>query len=243
MGITQFVDKVIQKCDEKDAYSFGSIWWLPVSEIKEVPMVLNIERSNPHNHKVVQGKIEDLNKDIHFNPAIERIPIKLLKIKLKEEVLIVKAKIRPCILLNTHYIDGLEQFIEEKYKKISAHLNKKLYLLSPMYSCSSPKDDKSFSPRVTARVKCLHYKHLFYCPRFTEDEAHYGSILRLDHIFSSHLSRGCNPSGFKFSDEYLEIFLQHLISCFGGMPSEEYIEIKELVENSNINPTDLEVQN
>lgn len=85
---------------------------------------------------------------------------------------------------------------------------------------------------MTARIRALKYPHLCYLPPLDASKASSdpGSILRLDMTFASYLCRGSDPHEYRVKDEVMDVIKDQLKIVCGMAPSDDFLEIKELVD-------------
>lgn len=232
MGITQVFDKFYEP-DTNSLPQLGSVYWVPTPEVPEVPKILEVRRASPEEHEITDFEFVEV-ADRHFKPN-SRLPIKRLNLGDTQELLITKAKKRPCVVLGRGFIssDKIESIADGEQRRQAKHLHKPTHLVAPMYGCATYTDRTAFGPILTARVKALWYPHLCYMPPLNPkgSASNPGSILRLDHIFPSHLSRGAERAGIKVTDEVLEIIMDQLGVVCDQPESENLILIKDIVKD------------
>jgi hypothetical protein len=87
-------------------FGVGHLVWCPVPHLEEVPRILDVERAKSEEHFATKFQIVQMTED-HFRSK-QKLPIKALSLGNTEELLISKAKKRPCIVLsnqNTEFLD------------------------------------------------------------------------------------------------------------------------------------------
>lgn len=232
MGITQVFDKFYEP-DTNSLPQLGSVYWVPTPEVPEVPKILEVRRASPEEHEITDFEFVEI-ADRHFKPN-SRLPIKRLNLGDTQELLITKAKKRPCVVLGKGFIssDKIESIADGEQRRQAKHLHKPTHLVAPMYGCATYTDRTAFGPILTARVKALWYPHLCYMPPLNPKDlaSNPGSILRLDHIFPSHLSRGAERAGIKVTDEVLEIIMDQLGVVCDQPESENLVLVKDIVKD------------
>lgn len=234
MGISQFFKGFY---DEEPAGgpAVGSIWWAPVPESREVPLILDVKRTAPDEHSAVDFEFVEAGSQ-HFKSRT-RLPIKRLSLDDTQELIVSKGKKRPCVVLGKATIPGSDiaslANADKTQGRQAQHLSKQMYLLAPMYGCATYQSNGSFGPILTARVKALQYPHLCYFPPLKPSEAtsNPGSILRLDHVFPSFLGRGCDREDQKVAACVMEVVLDQLKAVCGMEPSADFFTIKELIQD------------
>lgn len=236
MGISQFFPEFYEgQAADADRFSIGSVWWAPVPEVREVPLILDVNRAGPQEHDAVSFEFVDIGSQ-HFKGR-DRLPIHRLSLDKTQELIVSKGKKRPCAILAKAAVSESDvasvAASDGSQGRQAKHLAKPVYLLAPMYSCATFQETGSFGPILTARVKALQYPHLCYFPAFNPSERvrNPGSIMRLDHIFPSFLGRGCDPLGTKIEDAVMEVVLDQLKAVCGMEPSSDFAEIKMLIQD------------
>lgn len=236
MGISQFFPEFYRDAAANaDHLGVGSVWWAPVPEIREVPLILDVNRASPDEHAAVTFEFVEIGT--HHFKVKERLPIKKLNLDNTQELIVSRGKKRPCVVLAKATVSeadlaGVEATDREQGRQ-ARHLSKSVYLLAPMYGCSTHQERGSFGPILTARVKALRYPHLCYFPAFKRSDrtSNPGSIMRLDHVFPSFLGRGCDAHGVKIQDCVMEVVLDQLKAVYGMEPSEDFADIKMLIQD------------
>lgn len=234
MGITQFFEKGFYEQDASRNPAIGSVWWAPVPESREVPIILDVTRAAPDEHGIVDFSFVDAGSQ-HFKSK-SRLPIKRLNLDDTQELMVSKGKKRPCVVLgkatvSNEDIASLTDADKEQGRQ-AKHLCKPMYLLAPMYGCATYHERGGFGPILTARVKALQYPHLCYFPplKHAEVKSNPGSIMRLDHAFPSFLGKGCEPDGQRVLDCVMEVVLDQFMAVCGMEPSDNFVAIKELIQ-------------
>lgn len=236
MGISQFFSEFYEDAaGNADHLAVGSVWWAPVPEVREVPLILDVNRASPDEHAAVTFEFVDIGS--HHFKARERLPVKKLTLDNTQELIVSKGKKRPCVVLAKATVSGADLAAVETHDReqgrLAKHLSRPVYLLAPMYSCATHHERSSFGPILTARVKALQYPHLCYFPAFKPRDrtSNPGSIMRLDHVFPSFLGRGCDTHGVKVLDCVMEVVLDQLKAVCGMEPSDDFTDIKTLIQD------------
>lgn len=234
MGIAQYFSNKFYDADSSVKPSIGSIYWVPTSEISEVPTLLDVKRASPTEHEITDFSFAEVGSH-HFKEK-ERLPVKRLKLEDNSELVVSRAKRRPCVVIGLAGIDAanIEEMQHEGQKRQAKHLSRVIHIVAPMFSCSTAQETGSFGPEITKRIKVLSYPHLAYFPPFDLAELSFnpGSILRLDLAFSTYLLRGCEKSNLRVNEEVMDIVQEQFKCLCGNAPSEDFMEIKELLSDS-----------
>lgn len=230
MGILQVFDEFFEPVASNVRPQPGHIFWVPTSEVYEVPRILDVKRATPDEHWATEFEISEIN-NVHFKSR-ERLPIKKLNLEESEELLIAKAKKRPAIIIAIVSTDGLKTLPDGVQKRMANHLEKCSYLVAPFYSVSSFLEPGTFGPILVARIRALQYLH-FFCVPDPNKPGVPGSIIRLDRVFPTYLGRGCESyRGLRLHEEPFEILLSQF-SLLTGKGYREPLEMaRELVQDA-----------
>jgi hypothetical protein len=182
-----------------------------VPDVNEVPLVLDLKRSDPRDHTSVEFELTQV-ADKHFRSRDDRLPVKLINLGDTEELIAAKGKRRPAVVLFEVYACDLSG-IAQPAKRIAKALEKNSFVLAPMYSCATAMDPGTFMPEVVARIRALRYPHLACLPRLGVNTPEPGEIIRLDRLCVAHLSRGTTPSGHRLHKEVFQLVIDQLIWC------------------------------
>ena len=140
----------------------GTLLWCPVGNLEEVPRVLDVDRASPADHKATTFRVVQVDAD-HFKER-QKLPVHGLRLGNTEEILITKAKRRPCVILsclNTRFQD--QRVLDEV--RLKRHLQDCAMTVAPIYSIATPDDTSGFQPIMTARIRALMYNQFFYLPK------------------------------------------------------------------------------
>ncbi|MGF1612141.1 MAG: hypothetical protein ACFCUQ_22300 [Kiloniellales bacterium] len=199
----------------------GQFVWYPVPHLEEVPRILDVERASSEVHFASKFEIVQIN-DRHFKKK-EKLPIKALSLGETEELLIAKAKMRPCIILSVDNTKFNDKAIAGEIGK-RRHLQDRSMTIAPAYGLATPGDPTGFPPVMTARIRALMYNQFFYLPkRCPKTGLSFGKegIIRLDRLMAASPSRGMEAMDFRLSDEPLALLLAILRERFGGERNED----------------------
>lgn len=224
--IEDLFETVYEKCD---GIAVGQFVWCPVPHLEEVPRILEVDRASSHEHYATKFEIVQLNGD-HFKERT-KLPIKALSLRDTEELLISKAKRRPCVVVacqNTAFGDA--PIVAETKKR--RHLQDQSMLLAPIYGAATPDNDSGFPPIMVARIRALLYNQFFYlpakCPKTKLGFPKVG-IVRLDRIFPAAPNRGVSLTGFGLSQEPRTLLQELLLVRFGGKTSNNLETVKSIL--------------
>lgn len=228
MGIFKFFDKFYEETSGTPAV--GDIYWVPTPFIQECPRLLSTKRRSPERHDEVDFTLERIGPS-HYRGERD-LPIQLLKLEAREELMAIKSKRRPCVVVAKSNI-GPSCFdsLPKNEAKLAKHLSKEIYLVAPLFSCSHINKPTSFGAELVKRIRLLNYEHLFCLPDFrgkicTEPR----SIVRLDYIQPSFLGTGCETTGKKLSGEFLAFFMEYVNCYVSGSETEFLKELRQILE-------------
>lgn len=230
--LDQICNQIFEKCSGPEPLP-GRIVWHPVANLEEVPRVLEVERASPTEHYATNFQIAQMDVG-HFKDK-EKLPIKLLKLQGTEELLISKAKKRPCVVLslpNTGFAD------HSKRPEISRkrHLWDGAVLLAPLYGIETAGDDRGFPPIMVARIKAMLYNQFFHVPKtchLTRIGMSQESIIRLDRIFSAlPAARAMHMEDYRLSNEPLQLLLATAQERIGGQTDGNLTMVRDLLDGA-----------
>lgn len=120
MSITQLYtkDEFFLKSDPKKI-RIGQICWVPIPNPDPIPRILDVQRKSPEEHEEIKFELRSANQSTDFKTRDRSLPIKYLKLKSNEELLVQSCKKRPSIILATGvdcYPD-IEKMLRPKGKK------------------------------------------------------------------------------------------------------------------------------
>ena len=209
--------------------SVGHFVWCPVPYLDEVPRILEVERASSEAHYATKFEIVQMSGD-HFKRK-SKLPIKALALGETEELLISKAKKRPCIVVSAQTTTFEDETITSELRR-RRHLQDNSMILAPLYGLATPDDPKGFPPVMVARIRAFLYYQFFYlpqsCPK-TKVSIGKESIVRLDRLFAASPSRGVTAMDKKLSAEPLSLLLAVLVERLGGKEDENLSLVRELL--------------
>lgn len=224
------IEDVIDGIYEKAVgIGYGHFVWCPVPHLEEVPRILEVERASSETHYASKFEIVQMSGE-HFR-AKRKLPIKALSLHDTEELLISKAKKRPCLVVachNTAFKDGTA-IAEIRGRR---HLQDDSMILAPIYGTASLDDNKGFPPKMVARIRAFLYNQFFYLPKIcpkTKIGFEKEGIARLDRLFPASPSRGVTPMGIRISNEPLGLLMAVLRERFGASQHQELKAVREIL--------------
>jgi hypothetical protein len=207
-------------------YQIGQIVYSPVLEVTNRCWIGDVKRVDSYAHDKVEMHIRK-QTDEDFKQK-DRLPIKALSLDAFHELVLTRAKCRPCVIIgrsDKFDISKLPVGVE-KNKALNAVLQQ--FILAPLYSISTPEKTTAFGATITARIKCLMYPQFFYMPKHGV-AVKKDSILRLDHIFVNPLVAGVNSTTSVVKEKILAFIHEQLKMLTGKVPTENFIQSRELL--------------
>lgn len=230
--LDEVCDSIFERCSGPDAVP-GRIVWCPVGNVEEVPRVLDVERATPTDHFATKFSIVQMGAG-HFKERT-RLPVKSLTLQGTEELLIAKAKKRPCVVVsspNTDFADH-ETVPEIKRKR---HLWNGAVLLAPLYGLETAADGQGFPPVMVARIKALLYSQFIHIPQKCPKSGismRKDAIVRLDRMFSAvPAARAVEMEDYKLAEEPLALLLAMARVRLGGEPTDALSLVMELAREA-----------
>jgi hypothetical protein len=224
--IEQVCERVFESCR---GFGVGHLVWAPVPHLEEVPRILDVERARSEDHYATKFSIVQLGAD-HFRER-RKLPVKALALGDTEELLISKAKKRPCVILsarNTEFSDT--PLVTELRRR--RHLQDLSMVLAPVYGTAVDDLDAGFPPVMTARIRAFLYNQFFYlpktCPKTRISIAKEG-VVRLDRLFAATPTRGLHPMDIRLAEEPMLLLLAVVRERFGGVEDENLKLVRELL--------------
>lgn len=206
----------------------GDLYWVPVSEIREVPLIMDVKRATPEEHIATHFEIKEIASN-HFQKR-DRLPVHKLRLDDTQELMVNRAKKRICVVLSDSPPSvTAEEFKSGEQRRLAQKsFNARNYLLSPTYSVSTPVKPTSFGPELVARIRALQYFHL-HCLPDPKDSGVPGSVIRLDHAFHGCLGRGCEYVGKSLHPEVFELLRSQFAVLTGNIGGEIFDEVQAIV--------------
>lgn len=224
------IEEILDAVYEKAAgIGVGHCVWCPVPHLEEVPRILEVERASSEAHYASKFHIVQMDSG-HFKEK-RKLPIKSLSLQDTEELLISKAKKRPCIVVachNTAFKDAAAT-AELKGRK---HLQDDSMILAPIYGTATLEDENGFPPKMVARIRVFLYNQFFYLPKACPKNRigfEKEGIVRLDRLFPAAPNRGVSPMGMKLAGEPLGLLLALLRERLGAQEHEGLKTVREIL--------------
>lgn len=234
MGVLQLFPSFYESIGARTTPMNGDIYWVPVPSVEAAPRVLEVNRSDPRTHDVIDYTICQIQKH-HFTKRQDRLPIKMLTLGATEELLIAKAKRRPAVILYSCGIEDVSSLpkLEQRLAKGAAV---RTFVVCPLYSTATMLNPGTFMPSVVARIRTLRYPHLACMPELGTKKNEPAEIVRLDRLYLTHLQRGCSCAGWRVNDEILQLLRDQFLWTAHGTVSEYLGMVIETVCDSMPEP-------
>lgn len=206
----------------------GQIVCTVVPEMGSRWRIFDAERADHHTHAVVAGTIRDFDKSVDYRVKPDRLPVFRLKLDECAELLALKSKMRPCVVLAT--ADGIpDKDLPPSQRNIAREaFLRPATLVAPAYSVSTSYTPRSVTAAIAARAECLVYPQLMFLPR-SGGIIRNDSVVRLDRAFWTTLPPPTELCALSLSDSRREVMHNQLITLCGRSPNSDYIEMVELL--------------
>lgn len=224
--IEEILDGVFEKAS---GVGVGHLVRCPVPHLDEVPRILEVERASSEAHYASKFRVVEMDGG-HFRSK-QKLPIKALSLHDTEELLISKAKKRPCVIVACHNTSFKDTVATAEIKK-RRHLQDNSMMLAPLYGTASPEDVGGFPPKMVARIRAFLYNQFFYLPRTcpkTKVNLEKESIVRLDRLFPASPNRGVETMDIKLSAEALALLTAMLRERFGAPPDGNLTTVRQIL--------------
>lgn len=206
----------------------SQVVFCPVIESDRRLRIGEVARSDSHAHTQVAMHIRDQEKH-DFRGKENRLPIKGLKLDATHELVISRAKLRPCLVIGC--CQGIDQAsIPDGLQRRLASGFHPVYLLAPVFHVSHGGEAGAFGPIITARIKCLMYPEFFYL-RQSGGYLRVPSVARLDRMFlqAPHPGLGFELTDLFVNADIFSLVLGQVKYLLGQEMSAEQREVRELM--------------
>ena len=184
----------------------GDVIITPVLYLDPQRNVLKVERDNvdASTHNSGNFFTEKLDYTKHFKQQSKTLPVYNLRLRINEEILLNKAKMRPCVVLHME-----NENIQKPTDNDNAvpNLNKQSVFLLPLYGFTRDSTGiQKFSDIMRKRIMCLQYNKLFFFPKDNDKSSNItkDSFGRFDMCFNVPKSYVCATSR-KVSNTYMKL--------------------------------------
>jgi hypothetical protein len=208
----------------------GQLCWLPVPHIDHIPRILAVERSSPEEHEEVEFYVRQANQSSDFRASDRILPLKYLKLRSNEELLVQTAKKRRGVVIaaGMDTYQDVARILRQAGKK---HLQEDSIFVVPLYSIQEEAYGMGFPPVMVARIQCLLYRQFFFLPGASRVKA---SVARFDRIqvVVGRNPHTISPIDISLSDEAFAFFQAMFIYCLTGQEDEDLRELRLLCRDA-----------
>lgn len=205
----------------------GQICWAPILHVDTIPRIFEVERHHPKEHDYVNYVIRGMKTSDFRGKG--KLPLKLLKLRERQEAIIHGASKRPCILM--HYGETIYSDIEPLLKRMGrTHLQRKNnMLLLPLYGIEDDVGHSGgFPPIMVAPIRAMLYDQFLFFP--SDSQVPLGnSVGRLDdlHVLVNH-HPACDFTGVKVTDDFFSVIIGMLKRWFNLEVDEQFDTLVEI---------------
>ena len=213
----------------------GQIVCTVVPEFGHPLSVFDAKRSDQSAHNAVSGTIRTLDHRYDYRPKPERLPVFKIRLGECEELLAIRSKMRPCVVLAIAGGIPDEDLPASEANRARAAFQRTSFLVAPAYSVSTQREPRSIVPTIAARAECLMYPNLMLLPPsggYLRQE----SVVRLDRAFWTTLPPPTEFYQLSLSVERMAILANQWLVMRGDAPDSNYIEMVELLREELAEP-------
>lgn len=205
----------------------GQIVFTPVLNTEYRPFIADAKRSDPLTHRSADMSIRPMDDALDFRKK-QRLPIAALSLGETEELVVSRAKQRPCLVIAKS--DGVDvMMLPEGHQRNKArNAFRGIYCLAPIYSISIADKVTSFGPVMSSRIKCMMYPEFMYVPQ-SGLILKVPGIIRLDRLFWSHLFAASEPQPLFVSNIILGVCWNQLKILTGESATGDFLEMRDLM--------------
>lgn len=139
----------------------GQVAWVPVLIPRPLPWVMDARRKSGRDHNNIKYEIRKI-RESDFLKKSDRLPIHRMNLHPTEELLAIKAKKRPCIMISQYLIMN-----GGKIKNITEgkeHLLQQEQVFLPIFSTQGEESSSGFPQGFVRNIRKMAYPHLLYFP-------------------------------------------------------------------------------
>jgi len=191
--------------------------------------IFEAQRADQVKHSSVSGVIRSVDDKVDYRPKATRLPIYSLRLRDSEELLAVRSKLRPCLVLMTA-VGILPQHLPNDWQRSMGQVafRHTSYLVAPIFSIAQKNETKAFGPAMAARIECLVYPQFVYLPR-SGGIIRTDSVARLDRAFWATLAPPSEAEQLFLHDERIGVLHNQLLVLQGLPPSKQYVEMADIL--------------
>lgn len=206
----------------------GQVVYTVVPDIGRSWQIYDAVRADHQTHSSVSGTIRNVDESKDYKPKAGRLPV--FKIGLGDcvELLALKSKMRPCVVLATAAgIPDKALPAAQRNRAREAFLYPAA-LVAPVYSVDTAAQPRSVTTTIAARAECLVYPQLAFLPR-SGGVIKNDSVLRLDRAFWTTLPPPSELCAMSLSKERQAILHGQMLTLHGQDPGKDYIDLVTLL--------------
>jgi len=200
----------------RSSYLFGQFFWTHVLYALE-----NLEFWRPVDYDETKTHPTEFEIATSTDDAFNRpAPLYTPKLEIDEELIVLRAKRRPVILI----VPAPERIALPQIRG-GGRVHRNLAIVAPLYSVATKEGKAKYHPDFINMIRTLEFPHLFFCPSYLPIR---DSICRLDSIQTSFLSH-LEPIDLRLCDEVLNVFKGQLEHHLTGRYYGEYRDWRGLL--------------
>lgn len=206
----------------------GQIAWVPYSYIDKITRIMDVQRAVSNDHENVRFDIRQINNN-DFKFKASRLPIHNITLNETEELVVAKAKRRPCIFISKTHLDHTTEEIKILTNGKSHQLDT-IYIFVPLYSIQAEGSDGGFGSDLSLRIKKLKYDHLLYLDKSSVQGTNLTqAIARIDRVFGIYgHQNNIEPDSLGLSDDIKPFFFYMMESYLFDRTIPELEEYRNL---------------
>lgn len=207
----------------------GQIVFCPVLETDRRLRIGDVARIDSYAHTQVTMNIRD-QEGHDFRGKEDRLPIKGLSLDASHELVIARAKLRPCLVIACCVGIDPSSIPSGPQRNYASKGFYPVYLLAPIFHISRADQPSAFGPILAARIKCLMYPDFFYL-RESGGILRVPSIARLDRMFlqAPHPGLGFTLEELFVKAEIFGVALAQVKYLLGQDMSKEHRDLRDLM--------------
>jgi len=231
MSIMQLytIDEFFIKVDPKE-FRAGQLCRVPIPFHSSMPQILDAERSTPEEHEKIDFILRYADKSDDFKTRDRSLPIKYLKLRSNEELLVHRCKKRPAVILGNN-LDSYPSIAKILKKFDKTHQQEDSLFVIPCYRTMEKTYGSGIIQPIVEYTKCMMYRQFFYIPPIKDFKE---TIARFDRIqiVIGRSPASIEPSDVCLSEEIFNLFVSMFIFCISGRTDPMFDDIRELVRSA-----------
>lgn len=209
----------------RTSFSFGQIYWTHAYyPHKHLELWRPILDPNEKTKTLARAFEQQSAKDDAFDRGY---PLSSPKLESSEEFLVIRAKIRPVVLLQPE-----SPLLNDLNKGFRANLQRHLSTVAQVFSVTDETGTSKFNPVVINRIRTLEFPQIMFLPK-QAGLLNADSLLRLDEVqsvFTDHL----DATEYMLGEEALQVLKDQLRLLLTGETRPEHVKLREFLMNEAI---------